>query len=195
MKKEKKGKCLILGTSFLCLLFPVAYSRACRLPRQRGGRQAVEGRGSEAFTAAAWRRRRFRLKRSAAGLFIYSVIQRFVFLSAFWDVEIGVSVFVSFSVKCWFKICVSALNKVLSFCLNRLFCISWCSVKEGRDWREKAALTSEEEKGDEQEGRMKKEITFKKGQRILRYMSAIHHVKLHFFMSSPPMKHFDILLF
>lgn len=68
-------------------------------------------------------------------------------------------------------------------------------MKEGRDWKEKAALTSEEEKGDEQEGRMKKEITFKKGQRILRYMSAIHYVKLHFFMSSPPMKHFDILPF
>lgn len=193
-KKKKKGKCLILGTSFLCLLFPVAYSRACRLPRQRGGRQAVEGRGSEAFTAAAWRRRRFRLKRSAAGLFIYSVIQRFVFLSGFWDGTRN-QYFFRFSVKCWFKMCVSALNKVLSFCLNRLFCISWCSVKEGRDWREKAALTSEEEKGDEQEGRMKKEITFKKGQRILRYMSAIHHVKLHFFMSSPPMKHFDILPF
>ena len=94
------------------------------------------------------------------------------------------SIFVRFSVKIVFKFCVSAINKVLSFCLNNLFCILWCSVKEGRDWKEKAALTSEEEKGDEQGGRMKKEITFKKGQRILRYRSAIHYFKLHFFMSS-----------
>lgn len=41
---------------------PDAHSRSRRLQRQRGGRQTVERRSSEAFTAAAWRKRLLQLE-------------------------------------------------------------------------------------------------------------------------------------
>lgn len=132
MEKEKKvlnlGDIISLSSISSCIFPGMQASTATRRPTdcQGKGQRSLYHSSMTTLIKAISSRTVYPLCDTEAFFFSLCVLR--------WNQK---SVFVQFSATCWFSFFVSALNKVLSFCLKHLICILWCSVKEGRDWKER----------------------------------------------------------